>query len=97
MTDISANLVDILRTISILSFDFNDDLDLEPIRRKLFHDTGTQDKVNFNILAFNCDLDFGRVKTNLSKDTSTCVGEQVCKVFSNPLINVEVMLQTRSV
>ena len=34
--------VDMVRTISILSFDFNIDLDLEPTRRKLLHDTSAQ-------------------------------------------------------
>ena len=34
-----------------------------------------------NHLTFDCNLDLGHIETNLSQDTSTCLGEQMCKVF----------------
>ena len=35
----------------------------------------------FKHLTFNCALDLEHIKTNFSHDTSTFLGEQVCKVF----------------
>ena len=68
-----------MRRYGLCLLTFNIDIDLESIRRNLFHDTSTRKGEEVMIqtssiyfFTFNCYLDLGTIETKLSHDISAC-------------------------